>query len=128
MEEQTNGKDQPENPNEISFNQTLEQELANAAPAIQLPKDGRVGVTMFDAGSSKDNLITVVVPKKDLAKVPSQSLVRIESASSVDGGDGRTYQGIVVQGPFYEPDGLRGDSSVIITTAANGVTFMPKYH
>jgi uncharacterized protein len=112
----------------IPYNEILQNELDEAAPAIQLPNDGRVGVTMFDAGSSKDNLITVVVPKKDLSKVPSQSLVRIESANSFDGGDGRTYQGIVVQGPFYEPDGLRGDSSVIITTAANGVTFMPKYH
>lgn len=129
MEQQhTNGQVHEQNPGDMSFDQQLEHEFAKAAPAIEVPNDGRVGVTMFDAGSSKDNLITVVVPKKELAKVPSQSLVRIESASAEDGGDGRTYQGIVVQGPFYEPDGLRGDSSVIITTAANGVTFMPKYH
>jgi DNA helicase HerA-like ATPase len=128
MEQQTNGQAAVEDQNRISFDEKLEQDLKKAKPAIQVPNDGRVGVTMFDAGSSKDNLITVVVPKKDLAKVPSQSLVRIESAETADGGDDRTYQGIVVQGPFYEPDGLRGDSSVIITTAANGVTFMPKYH
>lgn len=128
MEQQTNDRSAVKGHNGISFDEKLEQEFAKAAPAIQVPNDGRVGVTMFDAGSSKDNLITVVVPKKDLAKVPSQSLVRIESAETADGGDGRTYQGIVVQGPFYEPDGLRGDSSVIITTAANGITFMPKYH
>jgi DNA helicase HerA-like ATPase len=63
-----------------------------------------------------------------LSKVPSQALVRIESAKPDDGGDGRVYQGIVVQGPFYEPDGLKADASIILTTAAHGVTFMPKYH
>lgn len=110
------------------FMNDLEKEITNAGGPIILPNDGRVGVTMFDSGGSKDNLITVVVPKKDLSKVPSQALVRIESAKSDDSGDGRVYQGIVVQGPFYEPDGLRADSSIILTTAAQGVTFMPKYH
>jgi uncharacterized protein len=112
----------------IDFLNDLDSDIAKAGGPIKLPNDGRVGVTMFDSGSSKDNLITVVVPKKDLSKVPSQALVRIESAQRDDGGDGKIYQGIVVQGPFYEPDGLKADASIILTTAAQGVTFMPKYH
>lgn len=120
-EQETNG-------HSISFPEELDQEIAAAGGPMELPNDGRIGVTLFDTGGSKDNLVSVVVPKKDLSKVPSQSLVRITSAKPEDGGDGRTYQGIVVQGPFYEPDGLKADASVILTTAANGVTFMPKYH
>jgi hypothetical protein len=113
---------------DIEFNDALENEIGAAGGPIKLPNDGRVGVTMFDVGNSKDNLITVVVPKKDLAKLPSQALVRIGPSRAEEGGDSRIYQGIVVQGPFYEPDGLRADSSIILTTAAHGITFMPKYH
>jgi uncharacterized protein len=107
---------------------SIDKDIIEAGGALNLPKDGRVGVTMFDSGGSKDNEVTVVVPRKDLSKVPSQALVRIESAKKEDGGDGRIYQGIVTAGPFYEPDGLKGDASIILTTAAHGVTFMPKYH
>lgn len=113
---------------EIQFDQALEAEIEMAGGEIILPNDGRVGVTMFDASGSKDNLLTVVVPKKNLSKLPAQALVRICPPKSEDGSDGRTYQGIVVQGPFYEPDGLRADSSIILTTAANEVMFLPKYH
>lgn len=113
---------------EIQFEQTLEQEIQSAGGEANIPNDGRVGVTMFDAIGSKDNLLTVVVPKKNLSKLPSQALVRICSPRPEDGGDGRVYQAIVVQGPFYEPDGLRADSSIITTTAANEVMFLPKYH
>lgn len=113
---------------EIQFDQALEQEIQSAGGEANIPNDGRVGVTMFDATGSKDNLLTVVVPKKNLSKLPSQALVRICSPKPEDGGDGRVYQAIVVQGPFYEPDGLRADSSIITTTAANEVMFLPKYH
>lgn len=128
MEHKTDGNMPKMNNIEIAVDNDLNTEFEEAGGSIQLPNDERVGVTMFDAGNSKDNLITVVVPKKDLAKVPSQALVRIASAKSEDGGDGRIYQGIVVQGPFYEPDGLRADAAIIVTTASHGVTFMPKYH
>lgn len=87
--------------------------------------EGSVGVTMFDVSSSKDNLVTVVVPKNKLASLPSQTLVKIGHPNH---GDKRVYQGIVVEGPFYEPDGLRSDSSIIVTTAVNGLMFMPNYH
>lgn len=118
----------PMDSDEIQFDQALEQEIQSAGGEANIPNDGRVGVTMFDATGSKDNLLTVVVPKKNLSKLPSQALVRICSPKPEDGGDGRVYQAIVVQGPFYEPDGLRADSSIITTTAANEVMFLPKYH
>ncbi|MBL7780459.1 MAG: ATP-binding protein [Saprospiraceae bacterium] len=114
------------NGEEIQYPEILENEIGIAGGPIEPPSnDGRVGVTMFDVSGSEDNLIAVVVPKEHLKDLPAQSLVKI---GSLNEGDGRIYQGIVVKGPFYEPDGIRGDSAVIITTAANGMMFMPKYH
>ena len=49
--------------------------------------------------------------------------MRIRSVS-----DSRRYLGIVVAGPFAEPDGLRGDAPIMITTAVRGGIFMPRYH
>ncbi len=82
-----------------------------------------VGRTMFDLPSSEDHTVTVLVPKETISSVPSQSLVRIRSMP-----DERRYLGIVVQGPFAEPDGLRGDAPIMITTAVRGGIFMPRYH
>jgi len=82
-----------------------------------------IGRTMFDSSGSKDNTLTVLLPKDTLNKVPAQSLVRIESRS-----DERTYLGIVTAGPFAEPDGLRADAPAIVTTSVRGGIFMPRYH
>lgn len=89
------------------------------------PRDAdAVGRTMFDAPGSKDNSLTVLLPRDSLNRVPAQSLLRIESR-----GDDRTYLGIVTAGPFAEPDGLRADAPTIVTTAVRGATaFVPRYH
>lgn len=84
---------------------------------------GAVGRTMFDLPNSEDNTVTVLLPREEIGKVPSQSLVRLRSV-----GDDRLYLGIVVKGPFAEPDGLRGDAPIVITTAVRGGIFMPRYH
>ena len=110
---------------------------------------GAVGRTTFDLPSSEDNLITVVLAKEHVARgtLGSQSIVRIKSGvpaqqveageisgNSRDNGDNhptvrrRDYLGVVVAGPFAEPDGLRGDAPVIITTAARGGVLTPPYH
>jgi DNA helicase HerA-like ATPase len=91
-----------------------------------LPGDdlaGVVGRTMFDSGRSEDGSVIVLLPKDEIAKVPTQALVRIRSEQ-----DGRSYLGIVVAGPFAEPDGLRADANVIVTTSVRGGIFMPRYH
>lgn len=89
------------------------------------PRDAdAVGRTMFDAPGSKDNSLTVLLPRDTLNRVPAQSLLRIESRE-----DDRTYLGIVTAGPFAEPDGLRADAPTIVTTAVRGATaFVPRYH
>lgn len=84
---------------------------------------GAVGRTMFDSPSSVDHAITVLLPREHLARVPSQSILRIESVE-----DGRTYLGIVVKGPFAEPDGLRADAPLVVTTTVRGGIFIPRYH
>jgi DNA helicase HerA-like ATPase len=96
-----------------------------AMPSWEEPEAyrGSIGRTMFDTPGAKDNTITVLLPTESLQQVPTQSLVRVKSHP-----DGRHYLGIVVAGPFAEPDGLRADAPAIVTTAVRGATFMPRYH
>ena len=83
---------------------------------------------MYDSPSSKDNTVTVLLPKGQIGRLPSQSLVRIGSRSIEKGGDGRQYLGMVVEGPFAEPDGLRADAPLVVTSTVRGAIFMPRYH
>jgi DNA helicase HerA-like ATPase len=96
-----------------------------ALPSWEEPEAyrGSVGRTMFDTTGAKDNTITVLLPTDAVQQVQAQALVRIASYP-----DGRVYLGIVVAGPFAEPDGLRADAPAIVTTAVRGATFMPRYH
>jgi DNA helicase HerA-like ATPase len=84
---------------------------------------GSIGRTMFDAPNAEDGTVTVLLPKEEIEGVPLQELVRIHSVA-----DDRTYLGIVVSGPFAQPDGLRADANVIVTTTVRGGIFMPRYH
>ncbi len=92
--------------------------------AYEPPEDERdaVGRTMFDTPHSEDNLVTVLMPQENIRTLPSQALVRIVSKT-----DQREYIGIVVAGPFAEPDGLRADAPLVVTTTVRGI-FMPRYH
>ena len=89
---------------------------------------GADGMTMFDTPGSQDNLITVLLPKKNIRNIGAHSLVEIRSREEANGGDGRTYRGIVVAGPFHEPDGIRADAHMMITTTIHGAIFMPNFH
>ncbi|HKP52996.1 MAG TPA: ATP-binding protein [Chloroflexia bacterium] len=108
---------------------------------------GAIGRTTFDLPSSQDNLVTVVLAKEHVTQgtLGSQSIVRIRSGihpseppaldpqPSVGSQQDqiqnpKSYLGVVVAGPFAEPDGLRGDAPVIITTAARGGMLTPPYH
>jgi hypothetical protein len=82
-----------------------------------------IGRTMFDTPSSEDNSLTILLPRESIEKVPTQTLVRIRSLP-----DNRYYLGVVVKGPFAEPDGLRGDAPIVVTTTVKGGIFMPKFH
>lgn len=84
---------------------------------------GSIGRTMFDTPSSEDNSVTVLLPRESIEAVPAQSLVRIRSLP-----DNRFYLGVVIEGPFAEPDGIRGDAPIVVTTTVKGGIFMPKFH
>ncbi|MDQ5823854.1 MAG: ATP-binding protein [Chloroflexota bacterium] len=116
---------QPGAPVPADILEQLDQDIAASGGEWQEPVEylGAVGRTMFDLPTSEDNTVTVLLPREEIGRVPSQSIVRVRSV-----GDGRIYLGIVVKGPFAEPDGLRGDAPIVITTAVRGGIFMPRYH
>lgn len=88
-------------------------------------REGSVGVTLFDTPASDDATVTIVLPPDQLDRVPNRAFVRIAD----DGETPRRYVGLVTAGPFCEPDGLRGDAPLIVTTAARGARmFVPRYH
>jgi hypothetical protein len=105
---------------------------------------GAVGFTHFDTPTSEDDAITVLLPKEAMARLPAQSLVRIRSPRDPADGDAadaadtrdpgppgfREYLGVVVAGPFAEPDGLGADSSLVVATtvSGNGRVLLPRYH
>lgn len=112
------------------FLNLIDEEIDIAGGAWQEDEESRgsVGFTMYDAPTSKDNTVTVLLPADQIGRTASQSLVRIKSKSEQRGGDGRQYIGAVVQGPFAEPDGLRADAPLVVTTTVRGAHFMPRYH
>ncbi len=114
----------------INFSESIAEEISLAGGKFEEGPEfaGAIGRTMYDTPNSKDNTVTVLLPSDGIAKVPAQSLVRIISRPKEKGGDGRQYLGAVVQGPFAEPDGLRADAPLVVTTTVRGTMFMPRYH
>ncbi len=108
-----------------TFLEKLDKEIdENGGPLKEDERfSGSVGRNMFDLPNSKDNLVSVIIPLERIHEIPIQSLVRIKSLQ-----DNRIYQGIVVGGPFYEPDNLRADSPILVTSNIRGGTFMPRFH
>ena len=103
----------------------LVEELEGLEPLAAAPdEDGVVGWTMFDTPTARDDTVVALLPKERIGEVPNRGLVRIESR-----GDGRSYLGIVQEGPFAEPDGLRGDAPLVVTVQVrSGRMLMPQYH
>jgi DNA helicase HerA-like ATPase len=103
----------------------LDGQIREAGGAWEEPAAfrGSVGRTMFDSPTSEDNTITVLLPREHLQDLPSQAMVRILSQP-----DDREYLGVVVAGPFAEPDGLRADAPLVVTTTVHGGVFMPRFH
>lgn len=103
----------------------IDADAEEAGGAWEEPAEyvGSIGRTMFDTPSSEDNSLTVLLPRESVEKVPAQSLVRINSIR-----DKRSYLGVVIKGPFAEPDGIRGDAPIVVTTTVKGGIFMPKFH
>lgn len=90
--------------------------------------EGSDGMTMFDLPQSQDNLISVLLPMNNIRNIGAHSIVEIRSRSKANGGDGKIYRGIVVAGPFHDPDGIRADAPILISTTISGAIFLPNFH
>src|SRR5262249_13349005 len=104
----------------------LAEELARVAekvPPARADEDGAIGRTMFDSPGSEDLTVTVLLSQERVQVAPSQSLVRI-----VCRGGRRKYLGLVVGGPFAEPDSLRAESPILLAVATRGADYLPRYH
>lgn len=101
----------------------------NGGP-YQIPEDERdaIGRSMFDTPSSKDNHIVVLTPPDNIEFIPSQALLHIRSKKPKTGEVDREYIGIVTEGPFSEPDGLKADSPIMVSANVRGGILMPNYH
>jgi hypothetical protein len=89
--------------------------------------EGACAFTPFDSPASEDHALTILLTKENMEKLPSQALVRIKSLKD-DGQIDRCYLAVIVAGPFAEPDGLRSDSPIVVTTTVQGKIFLPRYH
>lgn len=89
---------------QVKANAQLDPELETA-----------VGFTHFDMSASQDNLITVLLTRDDLHQLASQTLVRVKSRE-----DKRAYLGVVVRGPFAEPNAVPANSTMAIGVVTHG--------
>ena len=110
-------------PSEVFVRLEADAQLAGGPYTEAAEYQGSIGRTMFDTPSSEDDSVTVLLPRESLELVPAQSILRIRSLP-----DNRFYLGVVIQGPFAEPDGIRGDAPIVVTTTVKGGIFMPKFH
>jgi DNA helicase HerA-like ATPase len=88
---------------------------------------GAVAFVHFDPNTTKSNMVEALVHHDDLPLVHRGLYVRIVSTK-----DGREYSGRIVEGPFYNPDALKRDSTpvrFIILNQGQGKTLaLPEYH
>jgi hypothetical protein len=122
------GKEQVTRAKPETFLQDLEvetapgrEQFAKLDPELALA----VGFTHFDTASSEDNRITVLMQRDDLPNLASQTLVRIKSRE-----DNRSYLGVVVCGPFAEPDAVPPNSTMAVGIVVQGkkLQFTFDYH
>ncbi len=98
---------------------------AGTMPQLDPELASAVGFTHFDTSSSDDNLLTVLMTRDDLHRLASQTLVRVKSRE-----DKRDYLGVVVRGPFAEPNGVPANSTMAVGVITHGkkLTYTFEYH
>lgn len=103
----------------------LQHAAAAATAGLDPELEKAVGFTHFDTAASRDNLITVLTTRNDLHLLASQTLVRVKSNE-----DKRSYLGLVVRGPFAEPDAVSANSTIAVGVVVQGkkLTYTFDYH
>jgi DNA helicase HerA-like ATPase len=88
---------------------------------------GAIAFIHFDPTSAASNVVEALVHHDDLPKLHRGQYVQIQSVP-----DGRRYSGRVVEGPFYNPDALKRDSTpvqfIILNQGQEKVLSVPEYH
>jgi uncharacterized protein len=89
--------------------------------------EGAIAFVHFDPGAVKSNIVQALIHSNDLAQVHRGMYVHILSTK-----DDRRYSGRIVEGPFYNPDALKRDSTpvqfIILNQGRGKVLAVPEYH
>lgn len=89
---------------------------------------GSCARTTFDRPTAKDGTVGILIPEDEIAGLPRQSLVKIRSydrrSKTVEG----DYVGMVVAGPFAEPDAMDADAPTLKVPAVHRAVLTPKFH
>lgn len=105
--------------NSLPENEDLARRAAEA--------EGAIAFVHFDPGTAKSNMVQALVHNNDLTKAHRGLYVLIVSAK-----DKRRYSGRIVDGPFYNPDALKRDSTpvqfIILNQGQGKVLAVPEYH
>jgi DNA helicase HerA-like ATPase len=103
----------------MSTDQTLEQCAMASAKAIAF--------VHFDTTTPKNNIVEALVHQGDLIKIDRGLYVLIVSDE-----DQRRYSGRIVEGPFFDPDVLKRDSTpvqfIILNQGQGKRLSLPEYH
>jgi hypothetical protein len=103
----------------MSTDQSLEQRAMASAKAIAF--------VHFDTTTPKNNIVEALVHQGDLIKIDRGLYVLIVSDE-----DQRCYSGRIVEGPFFDPDVLKRDSTpvqfIILNQGQGKRLSLPEYH
>jgi len=102
---------------------SINDELEQRARASQ----GAIAFVHFDVTSPKNNIVEALVHQGDLIKIDRGLYVLIVSDE-----DQRRYSGRIVEGPFFDPDVLKRDSTpvqfIILNQGQGKRLSLPEYH
>jgi uncharacterized protein len=105
--------------NSLPENEDLARRAAEA--------EGAIAFVHFDPSAVKSHIVQALVHGNDLPNVHRGMYVHIVSTK-----DERRYSGRIVEGPFYNPDALKRDSTpvqfIILNQGQGKVLAVPEYH
>ncbi|MEN3336159.1 MAG: hypothetical protein V7641_5524 [Blastocatellia bacterium] len=105
--------------NSLPENEDLARRAAEA--------EGAIAFVHFDPSAVKSHIVQALVHGNDLPIVHRGMYVHIVSTK-----DKRRYSGRIVEGPFYNPDALKRDSTpvqfIILNQGQGKVLAVPEYH
>ncbi len=130
-------QDEQDREREVDDSQTL-AELHAELEAMVVPIDptymqrqqllkGAVAFVHFDAPSSKSNMVEALVHRDTLTAIDRGRYVSIVCI-----GDNKEYTGRIAEGPFFDPDALKRDSTpvefIVMNQNVGKIPLLPEYH